>query len=135
MKKLLMVFLFTFASFPTQAAVDPVEQLKQAFLQAQQKENSFAGYSSTCLGVVLFSRSGPLTSSRQCLGFLAPKSFIEQFVAEKGLQYAYRNQYMDLVLIPNGTVTTAPKGNFYYLVNYDTAGNANEIAVINDALP
>lgn len=135
MKKILLVFVLALVNFSTQAMADPVEQLKQAYLQAQKKGNSFSGYYTTCVGAVLFSKSGPLASNRQCLSGLAPKSFIEQFVTEKGLQYVYRNQYMDLVSIPNGTIVTAPKGNFYYLVNYDTAGNASEITVMNDALP
>lgn len=130
MKRTLLVFILALVSLSAKAEVDPVEQLKQAFSQAQQKSNQFAGYSMSCIGIVLFTKSGPKSSNRTCVGSMLPKSFIEQFAADKGLQFVHRNQYMDL--INAGPMT---KGNAYYLVNYDDNGNANEITVINDALP
>ena len=125
-----------FFSFPALSATDPLDLLKQAFLQ-EQKKGEFTGYYGTCINITLFTKSGPLTSSsaRQCFSSYMPKSYIERFVTEKGLAFVYRNPYLDLVQVPNGTVATMPKGNAYYYVQYDASGNASEVTVMNDALP
>lgn len=135
-KKLISISILAFVSLSAHAEIDAVDQLKQAFVQ-QQNTNSFAGFNGTCLGAQLYTKVGPVVvaGARQCFSYFVGKSFVNDFVAANRLVFVYRNTYMDLVQIPNGTIVTAPKGNFYYLVNYDDSGNASEVTVINDALP
>ncbi|MFA7242803.1 MAG: hypothetical protein WC091_22080 [Sulfuricellaceae bacterium] len=134
LKNLILAFAILIPVLPAQAADDPIEQLKNAFAQAQaqQNDNGFAGYSSSCVSVSLFTKGGVIASNRQCVGRWVTKEFIEKFASDKGYQFVFRNQYMDLLQI---TPSTMPKGSAYYQVYYDDAGNANEIAVVNDALP
>ena len=124
------------ASLSAHAGVDAIDKLKQAFAE-QQAANGFAGYVGTCVDSVLYTKGGAkqVIGARQCFNYFVGRPFINDFVAVNGLVFVYRNQYMDLVLIPKGTLGNAPKGNFYYQVNYDDYGNASEATVINDALP
>lgn len=135
-KKIISISILALASLSARAETDALEKLKQAFVQ-QQNTNSFAGFFGTCLGAQLYTKSGPqvVAGARECFGYFVSRPFVENFAAANRLVFLYRNRYMDLVLIPNGTLGNAPKGNFYYLVNYDDSGNASEVTVINDALP
>lgn len=140
LRNLAALCTFSLFSLTASAQVDPVEQLRQAL--TQQAANAFASSASTCLTPMVFSKStGPtvISSGRQCVGAFAPKALVESLVRDSGLTYAYRNQFMDLILIPNGAVLmgtriTIPKGNMFYLVNYDDAGNVSEATAFNDAV-
>ena len=135
-KKIISISMLALASIAAHAEIDPVEKLKQAFI-AEKNANSFAGFGGSCLNIMLQTKFGPQVSlaNRDCFSYFVSRAFVDGFAKDNGLVFVYRNKYMDLVLIPNGTLNSAPKGNFYYLVNYDDAGNASEISIINDALP
>ena len=135
-KKIVSITILVLASMSAHAEIDPIEKLKQAFI-AEQNANTFAGFGGSCINTLLQTKVGPLVnlSNRDCFGYFFSRAFVDGFANANRLVFVYRNRYMDLVLIPNGTIVSAPKGNFYYLVNYDDAGNASEVTVINDALP
>lgn len=133
LRKITACVAFAMASSVAHAGSDPVEELRNAFIQEQAKSgNEVAGFGGVCLNILLFSRTGASQTRRECfVGFL-PKSFIDDFAAQNKLQFVYRTRYMDLVLIPN---SGAPKGNFYYQAHYNDAGQVSEVFVTNDALP
>lgn len=137
-EKIVGTLALTVASVSANAQSNPAQDLVDAFKAYQaSNENQFAGVGGTCVNGMLFTVRGPVTNmiNRVCFETFFPRSFIDNFAAQNRLVFIYRPRTMDLVLIPNGTLATAPKGNVYYLVHYNDAGFASEVTVINDALP
>ena len=131
MKKLILAVTLSLFLTPCFAQEDPVAQLESA-LRQYATGNKFAGYSMTCMNILVIGKSGLYapSSSRSCLGAMMTKAIGEQAVQQLGWQYVYRTPKMDLVQATQGST-----GTTYMLIHYDTAGNGSELTFFNDALP
>ncbi len=132
--------IFSLILFSSAAQADPVATLMKEYQAAQQRQEGVTHLKSTrgfCVNTMLFTQNGPVVypASRTCSTGFVGRDFAENFARDYGLTFVWRSTYMDLIYIPNGTLTTAPKGNFYFYINYDDYGRMSEVTATNDALP
>ena len=138
-KSLLLSCAVSLCGLSAHADTTPIEKLQEAFKQQQGKASESAA-GGVCVSALIFTKIGLISNRADsvCYPYFVDTAFVNNYVAQNKLVFVLRNNFMDIVLIPNGALgpgTTPPKGNFYYIVNYDESRRVSEVTLFNDALP